>query len=218
MLATPLSPIWNDPAVDRFNIAVGGRVVTDAYGPGIEFDASPLPLSADWIAPLPDLGLLTVSGADAAKFLHAQLTNDIEHLAPGVVRWNGYCSAKGRLLSTFRNWRDEQTLHLTVSRPLADTIRRRLTMFVLRAKARVEDSSDSVAIYGLLGDRVAESAAAAFGLTAGNMTSFGMPVPTEGHSGSLSGIHLVGLPSIQSDGVERRRYLLVVPLDRAAEA
>ncbi len=46
-------------------------------------------------------GLLSVTGADARAFLHAQLTNDIENLPPERWALAGWCSAKGRLLASF---------------------------------------------------------------------------------------------------------------------
>jgi folate-binding protein YgfZ len=198
---------------------VGGSVVVDEYGPGIAFgaDASGAPptgdaagappFTRDQVAPLPDIGLLQISGADAAKFLHAQLTNDVEHLPAGTARWAGYCSAKGRLQSTFRYWRDDATVLLTVARPLAATLRKRLSMFVLRSKARVDDASDEQAVFGLVGESVARAAAAAFGLQ----------VPSAEGASSAGGCHLVGMPAA-TDGVERPRWLLAVPADRAADA
>jgi glycine cleavage system aminomethyltransferase T len=53
------------------------------------------------VAKLDHYGLLHAAGADARAFLHAQLTNDLENLAPGRARYAGWCSAKGRLLATF---------------------------------------------------------------------------------------------------------------------
>ena len=46
-------------------------------------------------------GLLSVQGADAREFLHAQLTNDIRSLSPERAALAGWCSAQGRLLATF---------------------------------------------------------------------------------------------------------------------
>ena len=53
---------------------------------------------------LTDWGVIRAQGEDARKFLHGQLTQDIEHLAAGEARLAGYCSAKGRLLATFVIW------------------------------------------------------------------------------------------------------------------
>lgn len=209
MSAPTLQPAWNAEAVDRFAAVVGGQVALDEWGPGISVGADAVP-DADFVAPLADLGLLAVAGEEAAKFLHGQLTNDVEHLPVGEARWGGYCTAKGRLLSTFRYWRDPAAIRLTVSRPLAAPLARRLSLFVLRAKARVIDASDAVALFGLAGDDVAAAAAAAFGLA----------VPGQDGSASADDVHLVGLPQLPAgEGREARsRWLLSVPADRAGDA
>jgi tRNA-modifying protein YgfZ len=217
---SPDAPAWNDEAVRQLAARLGGSANVDAYGPGIVFgaDAAGAPpsgsaagaphLSLDQVAPLTDLGLLRVSGAEAAKFLHAQLTNDVEHLEPGVARWSGYCTAKGRLLSTFRYWRDAESIQLALARPLSPSLRRKLAMFVLRSKARVDDASDAMTAFGLLGERVASAVAARLGLA----------VPAQDAATSADGCHLVSLPPIEVDGVSRPRRLLYVPFERAADA
>jgi folate-binding protein YgfZ len=207
ILASP--PSWSADAVERLARDVGGTLRTDAWGPSLSIGAERLPDGA-FAAPLSDLGVLSVSGEQAATFLHAQLTNDVEHLDPGVARWAGYCTAKGRLLSTFRYWRDTSAILLTVSRPLAQPLAKRLSMFVLRAKARVADASDAHALFGLCGAQAAAAAAQAFGLV----------VPAADGASSADGTHLVGLPPMPAGdgGAERPRWLLLVPLDRAAPA
>ena len=57
------------------------------------------------VAPLTDLGLIRVSGADSATFLHNLLTNDINGISPGGARFAGLCTAKGRLLALLLIWR-----------------------------------------------------------------------------------------------------------------
>jgi folate-binding protein YgfZ len=196
-------------AVAQVARVTGGRVHDDAWGPWIAVGAEALP-AGGFVAPLSDLGVLAVSGEQAAGFLHGQLTNDVEHLKPGVARWAGYCTAKGRLLSTFRYWRDEATIRLTVSRPQAQALAQRLSMFVLRAKAKVLDASDAGVLFGLCGEVAALAAARAFALE----------VP--GADGATSGgeVHWVGLPALPAlDGTPARpRWLLLVAAGRAAEA
>jgi folate-binding protein YgfZ len=201
-------PSWTAEAVERFALAVDASVRSDACGPWLALGTQRLPEGA-FVAPLADLGLIAVQGDEAAKFLHAQLTNDVEHLVPGMARWAGYCTAKGRLLSTFRYWRDETSILLTLARPLAQPIAKRLSMFVLRTKARVADASDAHAVFGLAGDPAAGAAAQAFGL----------PVPGADGAASAGGVHLVGLPPLPPGptGPGRSRWLLAVPADRAAE-
>jgi folate-binding Fe-S cluster repair protein YgfZ len=66
-------------------------------------------LAAGFVAPVTDLGLIAVAGEDAARFLHSQLTNDVEHLGTGEARLAGFCTPKGRLQATFLMWRDAET-------------------------------------------------------------------------------------------------------------
>jgi hypothetical protein len=53
-------------------------------------------VTAGFIATVRDQGLIAVGGDDAAKFLHTQLTNDVEHLTATDVRFAGFCTPKGR--------------------------------------------------------------------------------------------------------------------------
>ncbi len=98
-------------------------------------------LSAPAAAPAPGpvvldhLALIRVGGVDARSFLDAQLTRNVP--LPGVAAPAGYCSPKGRLLATFVVWTDVDDIALLVSRDIAAAIAKRLSMYVLRAKATV---------------------------------------------------------------------------------
>jgi folate-binding protein YgfZ len=101
--------------------------------------------------PLPELGVIAVSGADAVAFLQAQLTNDVAHLGAAQMQLNGYCTAKGRLLATFHQWRHGEDVMLRLPREILPAVLKRLSMFVLRAKVRLADVSDAWSTTGLLG-------------------------------------------------------------------
>src|SRR5438477_7235505 len=94
-------------------------------------------------------GLLSVTGADARDFLHAQLTNDVEHLAADRSALAGWCSAKGRLLASFLVIPAPEGFLLQVARDLAAPVAKRLSMFVLRSKVKVADVSDAWAQFGV---------------------------------------------------------------------
>ena len=102
-------------------------------------------------APLSQFGLLTVSGVDARGFLHAQLSNDIEHMDAGTARRAGYCSAKGRMLASFLVVPRPDGFLLQVSHDIAAAIAKRLTMYVLRSKVKVADAGDAWAQFGVWG-------------------------------------------------------------------
>jgi len=102
--------------------------------------------------PLTQFGVIDVSGDDAASFLHGQLTNDVQHLDAAHARLAGYCSAKGRLLASLLSWRSGDTIRLLLSKDLQAAVQKRLSMFVLRAKAKLADASGELAVIGLAGD------------------------------------------------------------------
>ncbi|CAN5356397.1 folate-binding protein YgfZ [soil metagenome] len=107
-------------------------------------------------AELDHLGHIAVTGAEALTFLQGQLTQDVAHQSSDAARLSGYCQAKGRLLATFLQWTfvdaDGHTgVMLQVSRELAAPIAKRLSMYVLRAKAKVADVSEANAVFGVLG-------------------------------------------------------------------
>src|SRR5262247_487562 len=102
-------------------------------------------------------GLLSVQGADAREFLHAQLTNDILNLPPERAALAGWCSAKGRLLATFLVIPSPQGFLLQLARDLAPAVAKRLSMFILRSKVKIADESDAWAQSGFWdADRNAE--------------------------------------------------------------
>jgi folate-binding protein YgfZ len=112
------------------------------------------------VAPVSDLGLIAVAGEDAATFLHNQLTNDVEHLGPAEARLAGYCTPKGRLQATFLMWRSPQEIFLQLPRAIQAPLQKRLSMFVLRSKAKLRDATDeapTAAVLGLAGARAAEA-------------------------------------------------------------
>src|SRR3954469_22465002 len=107
-------------------------------------------------------GLLSVTGADARAFLHAQLTNDIENLPSGRAALAGWCSPKGRLLASFLVVPESQGFLLQLSRDLVPTVLKRLTMFVLRSKVKIADASGQWKQFGAWGSAPVETPSGAF--------------------------------------------------------
>jgi tRNA-modifying protein YgfZ len=102
---------------------------------------------------LSDWGVMRAQGAEAAKFLQGQLTQDVQHLPSGASCLAGFCSAKGRLMATFIVRRqNEDELLLACSADLLAPVLKRLSMFVLRAKCKLSDASAEWPLWGLVGD------------------------------------------------------------------
>lgn len=106
--------------------------------------------------PLPHLGVIQVDGDDAASFLHGQLTQDFALLGLSEARLAGFCSAKGRLQASFVGFKRSHTQVLLVcSLDLLPQTLKRLSMFVLRAKAKLSDATAQYQLWGVAGDGVA---------------------------------------------------------------
>ena len=108
-------------------------------------------MPSDLVADLSHNALLGVSGDDAAAFLHSQFTNDVAALEPGMAQWNGWCSAKGRLLATFLLARRAEGFLVMLPAEIAAAVAKRLAMFVLRSKVKIADVSELYARIGIAG-------------------------------------------------------------------
>lgn len=101
------------------------------------------------VMPLDHLGVIAVHGEDARAFLQGQLTNDMLALTPAQAQLNAYCSPKGRLLASFLNWTDGSMIYLAAPLDLLEALKKRLSMFVMRSKAKLEFATLSA--FGLSG-------------------------------------------------------------------
>lgn len=104
-------------------------------------------------APLSELGVIRVAGDEAAKFLQGQLTQDVTLLRPGHSHLAAFCNPKGRMLASFVALkRAEDDILLICSQDLLAAVLKRLSMFVLRAKAKLSDASAQFVLHGLIGE------------------------------------------------------------------
>ena len=104
------------------------------------------------LVPLTHLGVIRVEGPDGANFLHGQLTQDFALLGQSEARLAAFCSAKGRVQATFIGFkRGPEDILLVCSADLLGPVLKRLSMFVMRAKARLSDASADLQVYGIAG-------------------------------------------------------------------
>lgn len=113
-------------------------------------------LATNGVARLAHWGVLRARGADAARFLHSQLTADMLQLGNERAVPAGFCSAKGRLQASFVVWSTnaDEFLLACAADLLAPTLKR-LSMFVLRAKCKLDDASGELPLFGLAGESAA---------------------------------------------------------------
>ncbi|MFZ6749765.1 YgfZ/GcvT domain-containing protein [Undibacterium sp. Ren11W] len=104
-----------------------------------------------FVSALKDLSLIQVSGDDAASYLHNLLSNDIEHLTLTSARHAALCTPKGRMLASFFIWKTSDGIFLQLSASILAPVQKRLQMFVMRAKAKLNDVSTEYTALGLGG-------------------------------------------------------------------
>jgi folate-binding protein YgfZ len=107
------------------------------------------------IADLSHLGLLQVGGEDAQTFLQGQVTNDMKLLTGSNAQYAGYCTPKGRMLAIFLSFALQGNFYLQVNGALKDAILKRLKMYVLRSRVAIEDKSDEIIRFGVVGTEAA---------------------------------------------------------------
>lgn len=104
------------------------------------------------IAPLSHLGVIRAQGDDAVKFLHGQLTHDFALLGMEQARLTAFLSAQGRMQASLIGFKRSPTEVLLVcSRDVLAATLKRLSMFVMRAKAKLSNASDEFSLFGVAG-------------------------------------------------------------------
>ncbi len=102
-----------------------------------------------WFA-LPDHQVVAISGRDAVAFAHAQTMNDVGALQDGQWQWNGWLTAKGRVIALFAVIRiDSDTLWLLLPDADPDAFVAQLRRFVFRSKVAIR-VRDDVSVIGRL--------------------------------------------------------------------
>jgi len=137
------------------------------------------------ICHLDPLTLLSIAGEDAETFLQGQLTGDVKELADGPAQPVAHCTPKGRALASCLAWRDRSgPFRLLLPSEVADSLTRRLQMFLMRSKATVTRDDDAL-LLGIWGPGATATVAAIIG-----------DAPTEpfGHSDrqGAASVHLPG--------------------------
>ena len=107
------------------------------------------------LAELGHLGLLRVSGDEAADFLQNLLSNDLTAVTESRSQLSSFCTAKGRMLAIFRLYQQSDGYVLRMPLEILDAFARRLQMYVLRSNVTIETVSDYAGI-GIAGPQAVE--------------------------------------------------------------
>ena len=144
---------------------------------------------------------LCLLGADRAKFLHGQVTNDINGLAEHTGCYAALVNAKGKMESDLFAYRLADEILLDFETGLADAVRSRLESFIIAEDVEVADVAPHFGLLSVQGPKAAEVLAA-------------LKLPTPESEFSLTKtadeIFVVNQPRLGSVGFD-----LFVPVDAA---
>lgn len=101
------------------------------------------------IYPVSYLGVLTVAGKDAAKFLQGQITCNINDITDTHSSLGAMCNPKGRAITTFLLVKNADAFLVILPIELLAAVKKRLQMYVLRSDVALTDSSDELCLIGL---------------------------------------------------------------------
>jgi len=149
------------------------------------------------VCDLSHLGTIAATGADVGAFLQGQLSSDLRELKPDRAQFSSYNTPKGRMLASFLVYQTRGSVALQLPHELVDPLRKRLSMFVLRSKVQLADTTDAFVRIGVAG----AGAAALVASTLGKAPQCALAVE---HSDTE---HVIRLPG--------DRFEIVAELDRA---
>jgi hypothetical protein len=140
---------------------IGETSVTDFGDAAAERRAA---RDGDVLVDLSHLSLIGASGPDTQLFLNGQLTNDIAALDDAHSQISAWCSAKGRMLAIFRIVRHGDGYLMQLPAVLREDILKRLRMYVLRAKVKLDVADDTLVRIGIAGPNALMKVSAVTGL------------------------------------------------------
>jgi folate-binding protein YgfZ len=100
--------------------------------------------------------VLAVGGEDRRAFLQGLISNDVAKVGPARAVHAAFLTAQGRFLHEFFVVESGESLLLEAEAERLDDLRRRLSLYRLRAKVTIESRRDALAVFALYGDGAAE--------------------------------------------------------------
>jgi len=100
---------------------------------------------------LSQFGIIKIYGEDAQSFLQNMFSSDVGEVSAQQAQFSSLNTPKGRMLATFLIWQTDADYFLHLPHALCASICKRLSMYVLRSKVKVEDASNELVCLGLSG-------------------------------------------------------------------
>jgi folate-binding protein YgfZ len=98
------------------------------------------------------LSVARLTGRDAARFLHAQMSADISVLKDGEATYTCYCNPRGQVIAVLLIARLGEAYMAIAGADLMPAVLQKLKLYVLREDVSIE-TLDAVAVWGLSGSQ-----------------------------------------------------------------
>jgi hypothetical protein len=154
---------------------------------------------------LDHLGIIRISGEDAATFLQNQFSNDVRKVDATHTQLNSYSSPKGRMFAIFRLFKFENDFYMRMPAGLIEPVSKRLRMFVLMSKVKLEDSSAQLQRFGIAGPGVA-------GLLAKHLRDVPVEIDTASEQNGITLIRVPGEERFELYGHAKKLNPLIATL------
>jgi folate-binding protein YgfZ len=154
-----MNPDWHD-FLTRNGATMAADTVQRFGDTAVELDKT---ANDTVLCDLSQFGTLRVSGEESHSFLQNLLSNDIREVSATRAQLSSFNTAKGRMLATMLIWRDDEDYLLQLPRVLCEPLRKRLGMYVLRAKVKITDVGDEIIALGISGADAQEILRTQFG-------------------------------------------------------
>ncbi len=151
--------VWSDTLAAR-GAALTGAGVADFGDAAGELRAA---RDGAVLADLSHYGLIAFSGEEAQTFLHALISNDLRGLRENAAVFAAHLSPKGRMLANFLVLKRAGDVLVMLPASLRESMQKRLSMFILRAKVKARDASNEWVRLGLSGPGSSAAVAALLG-------------------------------------------------------
>lgn len=97
--------------------------------------------------------IIKVEGDDRVQFLQGQLTQDIKLISNHKALFAGFCNPKGRVLAFMLCFEESDSIHIQIDSSIAESILRRLKMYVLRSKVSINLLDNQFTCIGFVGSK-----------------------------------------------------------------
>jgi tRNA-modifying protein YgfZ len=156
-------------------------------------------LGGEVVADLGPPGVIRVTGESARDFLQGQLCADVADADGGAAPLTAWLSPKGRVLTLLRLLRSAEGYVLLLPPDRVEEVLRRLQLYVLRARVRLEAAGAGLGMMGLAGRGTDAFLASVLGAA---------PLPEPGHATEVPPRTLVRLAG---DDTIPPAYLVLAP-------